>query len=40
MLLMEKFGVPPRVVSFVLPAGYSLNLDGSTLHLSAVAISE
>jgi len=29
--LMEKFGVPRRIVSFVLPAGYSFNLDGSTL---------
>lgn len=28
-----KFGVPRRVASFVLPAGYSFNLDGSTLYL-------
>jgi proton glutamate symport protein len=36
--LMEKFGVPRRIVSFVLPAGYSFNLDGSTLYLSLAAI--
>lgn len=35
---MEKFGVPRRIVSFVLPAGYSFNLDGSTLYLSLAAI--
>lgn len=35
---MEKFGVPRRIVSFVLPAGYSFNLDGSTLHLAVAAI--
>ncbi len=31
---MEKFGVPRRIVSFVLPTGYSFNLDGSTLYLA------
>ena len=31
---MEKFGVPKRIVAFVLPAGYSFNLDGSTLYLA------
>ncbi len=36
--LMEKFGVPRRIVAFVLPAGYSFNLDGSTLYLSLTAI--
>jgi proton glutamate symport protein len=36
--LMEKFGVPRRIVSFVLPAGYSFNLDGSTLYLSLTAL--
>jgi len=36
--LMEEFGVPRRIVSFVLPAGYSFNLDGSTLYLSLTAI--
>ena len=35
---MEKFGVPRRIVSFVLPTGYSFNLDGSTLYLSLAAI--
>jgi proton glutamate symport protein len=36
--VMEKFGVPRRIVSFVLPTGYSFNLDGSTLYLSLTAI--
>ena len=31
---MERFGVPKHIVAFVLPAGYSFNLDGSTLYLS------
>jgi proton glutamate symport protein len=35
---MEAFGVPRRIVSFVLPTGYSFNLDGSTLYLSLAAI--
>ncbi len=35
---MVKFGVPKRIVSFVLPAGYSFNLDGSTLHLAVASI--
>jgi Na+/H+-dicarboxylate symporter len=30
---MVEFGVPRRVASFVIPAGYSFNLDGSTLYL-------
>ena len=30
---MEKLGVPRRVASFVIPTGYSFNLDGSTLYL-------
>lgn len=30
---MVKFGVPKKIVSFVLPTGYSFNLDGSTLYL-------
>jgi proton glutamate symport protein len=38
MRLMEKFGVPRRIVSFVLPAGYSFNLDGSTLHLAIASV--
>ena len=36
--LMEKFGVPRGIVGFVLPAGYSFNLDGSTLHLAAASV--
>lgn len=35
---MEQFGVPRRIVSFVIPTGYSFNLDGSTLYLSVAAI--
>ena len=35
---MEKFGVPRRIVAFVLPTGYSFNLDGSTLYLAVAAI--
>ncbi len=35
---MERFGVPKHIVGFVLPTGYSFNLDGSTLYLSAAAI--
>ena len=36
--VMERFGVPKRIVGFVLPTGYSFNLDGSTLYLSVGAI--
>lgn len=35
---MVKFGVPRHIVSFVMPTGYSFNLDGSTLYLSLAAI--
>jgi proton glutamate symport protein len=35
---MEKFGVPRRIVAFVIPLGYSFNLDGSTLYLSLASI--
>jgi len=35
---MEALGVPRRIVAFVIPAGYSFNLDGSTLYLAASAI--
>lgn len=35
---MEKFGVPRRIVSFVIPLGYSFNLDGTTLYLSMASI--
>jgi proton glutamate symport protein len=35
---MERFGVPRHIVSFVIPTGYSFNLDGSTLYLSLASI--
>jgi proton glutamate symport protein len=35
---MERYGVPRRIVSFVLPLGYSFNLDGSTLYLSLASV--
>jgi proton glutamate symport protein len=35
---MEKFGVPQKIVSFVLPTGYTFNLDGTTLYLSLAAV--
>src|SRR6202011_3477561 len=35
---MELFGVPKHIVAFVLPTGYSFNLDGSTLYLSLASI--
>ena len=35
---MEKLGVPRSIVGFVLPAGYTFNLDGSTLHLSVASV--
>jgi len=38
MEAMEGLGVPRQVVSFVMPTGYSFNLDGSTLYLSMAAI--
>ncbi len=38
MEAMEAFGVPRRIVSFVIPAGYSFNLDGSTLYLAIASI--
>jgi len=34
MEIMEKFGVPRNIVSFVMPTGYTFNLDGSTLYLA------
>jgi Na+/H+-dicarboxylate symporter len=36
--IMERFGVPKRIVSFVLPTGYSFNLDGTTLYLSLASV--
>jgi proton glutamate symport protein len=38
MEAMEALGVPRRVVAFVIPAGYSFNLDGSTLYLATASI--
>lgn len=35
---LEKFGIPRKIVSFVLPTGYSFNLDGSTLYLSLASV--
>ena len=36
--VMERFGVPKNIVGFVLPTGYSFNLDGSTLYLSFASV--
>lgn len=38
MSAMEKFGVPRKIVSFVIPTGYSFNLDGTSLYLSLASI--
>ena len=38
MECMETFGVPRRIVAFVIPAGYSFNLDGSTLYLALASV--
>jgi proton glutamate symport protein len=38
MEAMERLGVPRQIVAFVIPTGYSFNLDGSTLYLSLAAI--
>jgi proton glutamate symport protein len=35
---MEEFGVPRWVVSFVIPSGYSFNMDGASLYLSIASI--
>ena len=35
---MEQFGVPKHIVAFVIPTGYSFNLDGSTLYLSLASV--
>lgn len=35
---LEAMGIPRKVVSFVLPTGYSFNLDGSTLYLSLASV--
>ena len=38
MEIMEKFGVPKTIVGFVMPTGYTFNLDGSTLYLAMAVI--
>ena len=38
MQKMEAFGVPRRIVAFVMPTGYSFNLDGSTLYLALASV--
>jgi proton glutamate symport protein len=38
MKAMESIGVPRKIVAFVMPTGYSFNLDGSTLYLSLAAV--
>ncbi len=35
---MESFGVPKHIVAFVIPTGYSFNLDGTTLYLSLASL--
>jgi len=35
---MERFGVPAHIVGFVMPTGYSFNLDGSTLYLALASV--
>lgn len=36
--IMERFGVPKNIVGFVMPTGYTFNLDGSTLYLAMAVI--
>jgi Na+/H+-dicarboxylate symporter len=38
MQQLERFGCPPRVTSFVLPLGYSFNLDGSMMYMTFASI--
>ncbi len=38
MKIMEEFGVPKSIVGFVMPTGYTFNLDGSTLYLAMAVI--
>ena len=38
MEAMERFGVPKNIVSFVMPTGYTFNLDGSTLYLTLTTL--
>jgi Na+/H+-dicarboxylate symporter len=35
---LDRFGVPPRIASFVLPLGYSFNLDGSMLYMGFASL--
>lgn len=35
---MERFGVPREIVAFVIPTGYSFNLDGTALYLSMACV--
>ena len=39
ILALERFGCPPRIVSFVLPLGYSFNLDGSIMYMTFATMS-
>ena len=36
--VMERFGVPKNIVAFVVPMGYSFNLDGTTMYLSLASV--
>ena len=38
LLRLQEFGVPKRIASFVLPAGYTFNLDGTALYLSVAVV--
>jgi proton glutamate symport protein len=38
MIAMESIGVPRQIVAFVIPTGYSFNLDGTTLYLSLASV--
>ena len=38
MSIMEDFGVPKSIVGFVMPTGYTFNLDGSTLYLAMAVL--
>ena len=38
MSIMERFGVPKSIVGFVMPTGYTFNLDGSTLYLAMAVV--
>jgi len=38
MEAMERFGVPRKIIAFVMPMGYSFNLDGTTVYLSLASV--